>query len=80
MTTNDVPVPPRAVPDDNRVLTLEPDDVWWRSTSMQVRVIRSRPDISQYYDGDWLWLDVEYLDRAGAGQELVSTAAIARQQ
>jgi len=56
------PVPPRRVPIVGQILDLQPGDVKYCDRAMRIRVSRCRPDISQWYDGGWVWVHAEVLD------------------
>ena len=50
----------------NRVVTVPAGMCRYRSEPFTAWVLRIREDISVWYDGDWVWIDVDELDHAGA--------------
>jgi hypothetical protein len=53
----DLSRPPRHRPVPGQVLDLEGRDVRWRSAPLRFRVEKVRLDISQWYGGNWVWLE-----------------------
>jgi hypothetical protein len=55
-----------------RVLRIPPDMCRYRSRALLLRVTRVRVDISQWYGGDWVWLDGDEIDLHGVALATVS--------
>ena len=72
--------PPDRIPGPGTVLNLAVEDVQYRDTPLRLHIERSRPDISLWYDGQWIWLEGVELAEDGAPiqrvQALVRVAAI----
>jgi hypothetical protein len=74
---------PTRVPASGQVLHLAASDLKYHNTALRLLVKRARPEISQWYDGQWIWIDAVELDDADVPirpqQVLVRCAAIPRQ-
>jgi hypothetical protein len=54
--------PPDRIPEVGAVLDLPVGDVRYRSAPLRLLVKCPRPDISLWYDGQWIWLEGAELD------------------
>lgn len=57
--------PPRHLPAVGCVLHLNSGDIRYRTAGAAIRVDRVRTDISDWYDGDWVWVEGAELDPRG---------------
>ena len=73
---------PRQVPDVGQVLRLASGDVRYRTAPLRLLVARVRLDISDWYGGEWVWVEGHELDAADHPiawqQALIRVAAIGR--
>jgi len=67
------PVPPRRVPVVGQVLDLKPGDVKHLDRPIRIRVSAPRPEISEWYHGNWVWVHAEILDH---GDRLINAMPI----
>lgn len=58
--------PPGRLPYVGQVLRLGPADIRYRAGPLVIRVQRIRLDLSEMYDGDWIWVEGEELAQGGA--------------
>jgi hypothetical protein len=69
------------MPPPGTVLHLGPGEWRYGAYPLVLRVLRVRPDLSRWFDGDWLWVEGAELDRSGRPVRrlavLVSMEAIA---
>jgi hypothetical protein len=52
------------------VLRLTPEDARYLDEPVLFRVIATRPDVSRYYEGAWIWVDGEVLGEDGSVRRL----------
>jgi hypothetical protein len=57
--------PARPVPPPGVVLRLAEGQWRYGAYPLVLRVLRVRPEMSRWYDGDWLWVEGEELDAYG---------------
>lgn len=58
-------VPPRRVPQIGQILPLASGDVRYRAAPLRLRVAGIRSDISDWYGGEWVWVEGHELDDTG---------------
>lgn len=72
--------PPHRLPVTGQVLDLAGGDVRYRRQPLRLHVTVIRPEISQWYSGEWVWVEGHELDAADHPiawlQALVRVAAI----
>lgn len=56
--------PPRRVPHLGQVLQLAGGDVRYRAAPLRLQVTEVRLEISQWYGGEWVWVEGHELDAA----------------
>jgi hypothetical protein len=49
--------PPNAVPKIGMIIEVGPDDVRYRDRPLKMRIDEFLPEISQWYDGEWVWVN-----------------------
>lgn len=72
--------PPRRVPHLGQILELADDDMRYRTTPLRLQVTEVRLEISQWYGGEWVWVEGHELDATNHPiawqQALIRVAAI----
>jgi hypothetical protein len=74
--------PPNAVPTIGTVIDVGPEEVRYRGRPLKMRIDDYLPEISQWYDGEWVWVQGYELDEADVPiswvQALVRTSLFAK--
>ncbi|MFC0030071.1 hypothetical protein ACFFMM_11110 [Micromonospora chaiyaphumensis] len=52
-----VPVVPRVSVASGEVVQLAESDYRYADGPLRLRIVRVRPDLSEWYDGEWVWLE-----------------------
>lgn len=58
------------VPRPGDVVRLTPENTQYLERPVLFRVTAIRPDLSEYYDGVWLWIDGEVLGEDGSARRM----------
>ncbi|MFD6755637.1 MULTISPECIES: hypothetical protein [Micromonospora] len=75
-TPTRVPVVPRVPVAAEDVVQLAEADHWYATGPLRLRIVRVRLDVSQWYDGEWVWL--EGVEIGPDGQPGASRTVLAR--
>jgi hypothetical protein len=71
-----VPVVPRVSVAAGDVVQLAESDYRYADGPLRLRIVRVRPDLSEWYDGEWVWL--EGIDISPDGQDAAFRPVLAR--